>query len=57
MNKKIEDLLEQRYYHQLRTGIEHERAIVDIDRQIAEGRKTVAITAIRVGAARQKKRF
>lgn len=34
--QKMEDLLAERRYHELRTGIEHERAIVDIDRQIAE---------------------
>ena len=34
--QKIQDLLEQRRYHELRTGIEHERSIVDIDRQLSE---------------------
>ncbi len=34
--KRIEELLEERRYHELRTGIEHERAIIDIDKQMSE---------------------
>lgn len=30
------DLMEELRYHELRTGIEHQRAIVDIERQMAE---------------------
>ncbi|MHB1418490.1 MAG: phage tail tape measure protein [Bacillota bacterium] len=35
-NKKIQDLQEQRRYHELRTGKEHAKALADIDKQIAE---------------------
>lgn len=35
-NQKLEELRQERYYHELRTGIEHQKAIADIDRQIAE---------------------
>ncbi len=34
--KKLADLIEQRRYHELRTGREHQKAIADIDKQIAE---------------------
>lgn len=35
-NKKIAELIEQRQYHELRTGIEHQDAIKKINDQIAE---------------------
>ncbi|MCL6610103.1 MAG: phage tail tape measure protein, partial [Peptococcaceae bacterium] len=35
-NKKLADLQEQKQYHELRTGLEHAKAIDDINRQIAE---------------------
>ena len=35
-NKKIADLMEARMYHELRTGLEHQESITDIDEQIAE---------------------
>lgn len=34
--QKMTDLMEELRYHELRTGIEHQRAIVDIERQMAE---------------------
>lgn len=33
---KMKDFYEQRRYHELRTGIEHQRAIKDLDKDIAE---------------------
>lgn len=35
-NKRMEDLYEDQKYHQLRTGIEHVRALSDIENQIEE---------------------
>jgi len=35
-NQKLQDLLDQRHYHELRTGKEHKTAIEDLDKQIAE---------------------
>lgn len=35
-NDKLLDLQEQRRYHELRVGLEHQQAIADIDKQIAE---------------------
>lgn len=35
-NDKLKDLQEQRRYHELRVGLEHQQAIADIDKQIAE---------------------
>lgn len=37
--KKIQELLEKRRYHEIRTGREHEEAIFDIDKQIQEERQ------------------
>lgn len=34
--KRMEELAEERRYHELRTGIEHERAIQEIERQMTE---------------------
>jgi len=34
--KKLAELAEERRYHELRTGKEHQKAIADIDKQIAE---------------------
>ncbi len=34
--KKMQELQQQRFYHEQRTGIEHQRAIQDIDKKIAE---------------------
>jgi len=34
--QKLAELAEERMYHQLRTGLEHQDAIADIDKQIAE---------------------
>jgi hypothetical protein len=35
-NQKMADLLKQKQYHELRTGSEHKKAIVDIERQMQE---------------------
>lgn len=35
-NQKIAELLKERYYHELRTGIEHQREIERINQEIAE---------------------
>ena len=35
-NKKLAELAEERFYHELRTGLEHQESITDIDKQIAE---------------------
>jgi TP901 family phage tail tape measure protein len=35
-NQKMADLLKQKQYHELRTGAEHAKAIVDIERQMNE---------------------
>jgi len=35
-NQKLQDLMDQKNYHELRTGKEHKQAITDIDKQIAE---------------------
>lgn len=35
-NQKMAGLLEQKQYHELRTGAEHKKAIVDIERQMQE---------------------
>ena len=35
-NERLKELLEQRHYHEIRTGKEHQKAIADIDKQIAE---------------------
>ncbi len=35
-NQTIADLIKERQYNEIRTGLEHQTAIVDIDRQIAE---------------------
>lgn len=35
-NDKLKDLEEKRRYHELRTGAEHQKAIADIDKEIAE---------------------
>jgi len=34
--EKLQELYDERRYHELRTGREHSRAIIDIDKQIAE---------------------
>ena len=38
-NEKIKQLLKDRHYHELRTGVEHKKAIEDIDKQIAEEKR------------------
>lgn len=35
-NQKIADLIDERQYHELRTGLEHQRKIAEINEQIAE---------------------
>jgi len=42
-NEKLADLQSQRQYHELRTGQEHAKAIVDIDKQIADEQREYQI--------------
>lgn len=38
-NERLKDLQEKRRYHELRTGLEHQKAIADIDKEIAEEKR------------------